>query len=456
MRALQPEGGPGTQPHAPASRRQRSLHTRFVLGLGAVLLPFFVAAAAGALWLLPALVAPLEEIVEEVAQELEPVRQLEVTLLHAGVTAHRLAASREAHGAHARFGPLAQRVEQAFDKARAEPFSDPRELALIESARQEWRQARALAEAALAADAAPGRDLDAVPFDEHVERAAAHLHEVYELAYREILQHHADARAARRGSLWVTAAAFALALAASLWAAAALARAVLVPVRALREGAARLTGGELSHRVRAAGGDELSELAAAFNAMAEEIEKDRAAIRELAIRDGLTGLLNRREFLERLREELLRSRRYAHPCALLLLDIDRFKAINDTWGHPAGDEVLRAVAARIRDSVRPTDKVARYGGEEFAVLLPETALEAAVMLAERLRAAIAACAVAVAPGHTLTPTASIGVAAFPEDAGTDEALIELADRALYAAKQGGRDRVAAASSLPTSDRTNDL
>ncbi|ODS99250.1 MAG: hypothetical protein ABS56_01715 [Lautropia sp. SCN 69-89] len=183
MSDAQPEGGPGTQPHAPASRRQRSLHTRFVLGLGAVLLPFFVAAAAGALWLLPALVAPLEEIVEEVAQELEPVRQLEVTLLHAGVTAHRLAASREAHGAHARFGPLAQRVEQAFDKARAEPFSDPREIALIESARQEWRQARALAEAALAADAAPGRDLDAVPFDEHVERAAAHLHEVYELVH---------------------------------------------------------------------------------------------------------------------------------------------------------------------------------------------------------------------------------------------------------------------------------
>ena len=299
---------------------------------------------------------------------------------------------------------------------------------MIESAWQEWRQAQTLGEALFVGDGKRG-DLDAVRFDLNVERAAAHLHEVYELAHREIQMHRADARATRSKILWVTFAAFALALAVALYTGAALARSIVGPVEALRKGAARLSGGELSYRVPVDRGDELAELAVAFNAMAQEIEKDRAAIRELAIRDGLTGLLNRREFIERLREELLRSLRYEHPCALLLLDIDRFKAVNDTWGHPAGDEVLRAVAARIAGAIRPTDWAARYGGEEFAVLLPETSGQDALALAERLRAAIAACSVAVAPEQVVNPTASIGVAAFPEDAGTDEALIELADRA---------------------------
>lgn len=423
-----------------------------MLGFGAVLVPFLVAALAGTLWLLPALIKPLEKIVDEVVVELEPVRQLEVTLLHAAVTAHRLSAARRGAAAgDASFALLAQRVQQAFDRADAAPFSDPREHALVEAARQEWQQARALGEAALLVNSAPGHGLESVPFDAHIERAAAHLHAVYELAYGEILRHRAEAQASRASSLWVTTAAFVLALAASIYAAAAQARSVLVPVRALREGAARLARGELSHRVQAGSSDELAGLAAAFNGMAEDIEKDRAAIRELAIRDGLTGLFNRRELLERMREELLRSRRYAHPCAFLLLDIDRFKAVNDTWGHPAGDEVLRAVAARIRDLVRPTDKAARYGGEEFAVLLPETGAEAALAIAERLRAGVAACAIAVAPGQTLTLTASVGVAAFPEHADAALALIEVADRALYAAKQGGRNRVVAAQPPQTSN-----
>ena len=163
-------------------------------------------------------------------------------------------------------------------------------------------------------------------------------------------------------------------------------------------------------------------------------------VQEQARTDALTGLNNRGEFQRQLEDEVERSRRYNRPFSLLILDIDHFKNINDSYGHPAGDEVLRALAARLREQSRPVDQVARYGGEEFVVILTETAGEGALAVAERLRAAVADSAVAVTGGRTITVTISIGVATFPADAGSGTELIAAADAALYAAKQGGRNR----------------
>jgi two-component system, cell cycle response regulator len=405
-----------------------SLRARLALGLCAVLLPFMLAAAVGVFYLLPALIQPLEKIIGEVADEMEPVRQLQVALLTLGV-ANEVSDRKEQ-------AELVLRVERAFDRVRAAPFQDA-ERALIDAAWREWGEARSLRKPA-------GRAVAA-----HAWRAAAPLDELYNFARKEIEDFRAASQAARTRSLAVTFAAFVLALAISLFAAARLARPLITDVEALRQGAVRLTRGELSHRVGASRGAELGDLAAAFNTMAERIEKDQAALAELATRDGLTGLLNRREFLRLLREELERSRRYRRSCTLLLLDIDRFKTVNDTWGHPAGDAVIRAVAGRVLNEVRPMDRAARYGGEEFAMLLPETGVQGAMIAAERIRGAIAATPIAISSDQAVPVTVSIGVAAYPAGGADEQALISSADKALYAAKQGGRDRVAAAPDAAT-------
>jgi diguanylate cyclase (GGDEF)-like protein len=167
----------------------------------------------------------------------------------------------------------------------------------------------------------------------------------------------------------------------------------------------------------------------------DEVQK----LGELSLTDALTGVPNRRSFQDRLRDEFRRAQRYDDPLALVLLDIDHFKVINDTFGHPEGDVVLRGVADRLKHCTRETDFIARYGGEEFALLLPKTQLGGALTVAERVRSDLAS--VEVRPQRNVT--ASLGIAIFPSAAITDaDALVRTADDALYEAKRAGRNKVA--------------
>lgn len=169
------------------------------------------------------------------------------------------------------------------------------------------------------------------------------------------------------------------------------------------------------------------------------------ALREDAARadhDPLTGIPNRRAFDARLDAVTRSYHRYGRPFSLILLDVDHFKRINDTYGHEAGDAVLRAVAARIAGSIRDVDFVGRYGGEEFAILLPETGLAGAVETAERLRTSIAERSVEWR-GQEIAVTVSLGVAAVPECVADASDALARADQALYASKQAGRNRVSA-------------
>jgi diguanylate cyclase (GGDEF)-like protein len=179
------------------------------------------------------------------------------------------------------------------------------------------------------------------------------------------------------------------------------------------------------------------------------IERSRLLneMRALARHDHLTGLLTRREMDRVLDEELLRSQRYGHPVALILLDVDHFKQVNDTHGHVAGDAALRRVASIVTQCVRDTDRAARYGGDELAVLLPETDHVGATVLAERIRSRVASTGVELPPdsapgGATVPLTLSIGVAALPgSTASTPSEFIGRADAALYQAKRNGRNQV---------------
>ena len=173
-----------------------------------------------------------------------------------------------------------------------------------------------------------------------------------------------------------------------------------------------------------------------------ELQDANTRLKELVYRDGLTGLYNHRYFQESLGNELSRANRYQSSVSLIMFDIDFFKKVNDTHGHPAGDLVLMNIARAVMGAVRPCDIVARYGGEEFAVILPETGAAGANVFAARLRRCVEGIATLV-DGQQIYVTVSAGATTYTQkgSAVTKDALIETADRGLYMSKQNGRNQV---------------
>jgi diguanylate cyclase (GGDEF)-like protein len=199
---------------------------------------------------------------------------------------------------------------------------------------------------------------------------------------------------------------------------------------------------EVLIRVRAQlrAAEELARARTAFETLETTIADNRRLM-ALATTDPLTRVLNRRALADRLAIEMDRARRYASELAVLLIDLDYFKRINDTAGHLAGDEVLRQLAARIQEAVRTVDIVARYGGEEFVVILPETSPNGAMTFADRLRMGIETREFPVGEG-VIRLTVSIGVSTFPAaNVASADDLFARADAAMYRAKQDGRNQV---------------
>lgn len=242
-------------------------------------------------------------------------------------------------------------------------------------------------------------------------------------------------------------------------------RVVIRPVAVLERTVQRMGEGHLTARVPPLPGREMRELSEIVNRMASALQAERenlehtvadrtrelseanARLERLAVTDGLTGLFNHRRFQEALHSELLRCERHKRPLGVLMLDVDFFKKVNDSMGHPAGDELLRRLAEVLGKDLRQTDLISRYGGEEFAVLLPETTKAEALQVADRMREAVEQ-KVNVEKVWTQHITVSIGVATFPEDGKTAEAVLEAADQALYVAKRQGRNRVVGARPVP--------
>lgn len=164
---------------------------------------------------------------------------------------------------------------------------------------------------------------------------------------------------------------------------------------------------------------------------------NKAQLREMAVTDFLTGLYIRRYFMSKLQDELLRSERYNKIFSIVMADIDKFKNVNDTYGHTAGDKVLKAVGDFFQTNIRQVDVVARYGGEEFVIFFPETDKETAYVLAERLRKRFSQIRLDNLPGLSI----SSGISTYPEDGKDIQTLIKNADTAMYSAKQKGRNKV---------------
>lgn len=232
----------------------------------------------------------------------------------------------------------------------------------------------------------------------------------------------------------------------------------------LAKAAGALGEGNLDVRAKVEGKDEIAELGESFNAMAkaiqlytddlehiidertDELQQANKRLEQLATTDQLTGVWNRRYFDDAARRALEVARRNERPLCIALVDTDKFKSINDTWGHPVGDEVLKAVAKVLQDNSRDADLVARVGGEEFAILMPEVGLSLAGEATERLRAALEeeVCNRVTILGDRKV-TASFGVAAFEKAEDRLEDLLSAADEAMYKSKSGGRNRVTLAA-----------
>ena len=208
----------------------------------------------------------------------------------------------------------------------------------------------------------------------------------------------------------------------------------------LVEGAMLVAGGTRNREIEVQVPPELASVANAFNTMLKQITQQEDALAAAARADGLTGLLNRREFDRAIDEAIAVSKESGEPFSLLMIDVDHFKQFNDTHGHLAGDDALRQVAATIELTARESDRAYRYGGEEFAMILPGLRTYEATAIAERLCNTIAAQTLILPDGQKQTLTVSIGISVFSPRVSPPN-IIELADRALYAAKVEGRNQV---------------
>jgi diguanylate cyclase (GGDEF)-like protein len=235
------------------------------------------------------------------------------------------------------------------------------------------------------------------------------------------------------------------------------------PVWQLTAATRNIADGNLDYTISIDSNDEIGELAKSFNQMVSSLKESQGRLLKRANTDGLTGLYNHRYFQERIHQELKRAVRYGRPLSLIMIDVDGFKTINDTLGHPAGDTILQKIAQTISDNVREIDIPTRYGGDEFAIILPETDLKEAMQTAERIRNMYAEVSGAEQRqaesehngAQTPHVTLSIGVAVYPKHAKQRDSLLAAADIAMYHAKHVSQNAVCSYDTVPGAGSTMD-
>ncbi|MGE5240265.1 MAG: diguanylate cyclase [Bacteroidota bacterium] len=427
--------------------RNLRLRTRFLVAMGAMFIPLLVIALGSGIFLRHAADA-LNQTVEQPVYKLQATSRLQNQIRHAHALVGEYASTGRA-ALRTQFEADARTVEDGFVEILNKPFLAPQEYQRLSETRRQWQDSVRTAGQLFSPRAS--RTV-AGQLDRQIDRILAALDQVHGLYYDEIGAQRARIDEAEKRFLLIIAITVGLGLIGAVAGAVWLARSVLIPLREFEKGMAHFARDDLSYRFTPDKEDEIGRLAREFNSMAERLMEHRSKLEELSVRDGLTGLYNRREFDKRLQEEMQRSRRYNHPFCLILIDVDRFKDVNDRYGHQAGDEVLIAVGDLVQLNVRPVDVVCRYGGEELAVILSETNEKGALIVAERIRRTVAESMTATPRGDTIQVTVSVGLAAFPRDGDTPAEIIKAADEALYAAKQEGRNLVRSHQRLRQSEK----
>jgi diguanylate cyclase (GGDEF)-like protein len=410
-------------------------------GMALAIIPLAASAIAGYLILKGGVMEELQDIASRQRNEIDPVQRLRLLIWEASPPLDEYMDEGDPRRP-AEYRAARQRVESTFATVHAQMAHDPEMQQLVERARDDWTAADRLATEALSVRRAPGDPrgeelMDA--FDGLIGSSVDKLGAVYDNLDAVLRADHDAALAAYERAEWLAAAAAVISLMAILAGITAIGRVMSGSVERLVEGAQRFAAGDREHRIEVRVPPELNQVAQEFNRMIGRIHESEDALADLAQRDGLTRLLNRRAFDMAIVEVFARRQRMGETFALALFDLDHFKQLNDTHGHAAGDEALRAASQAIGSEMRPFDRLFRVGGEEFAVILFGVDAEAAFSTAERLRARVAARPAAI-DGTTIMTTASVGVA-LPGADSTPATLYQAADAALYRAKAEGRNRV---------------
>jgi diguanylate cyclase (GGDEF)-like protein len=421
----------------------KSLSQRLKTGLACMLLPLMISIAA-TFFSQSFIIAHLDEIVEEATEEIGPVLNIHHSLREVMMPPHDYLINKKHAGERAKYATLTRQVNEAFRIALEGPFALHEEFANVHQAQKSWKRARASGWQIfddLTGPEDPHAAQKMQTFDQLLGETQNLIEEFYHHADQEIREAQGQVNKIKTLSHVIVTAMLAVGLALAVLIGLGLSRSILRPVQLLTSGSAKLAKGHLHHRVEMDRGDEFGTLADAFNHMAEELEKIHLTLNQLSFQDELTGLDNRRQFQNDLNEEIQRALRYKRSFALALIDVDHFKRVNDHFGHPAGDCVLREVGKGLRATLRDNDRLARIGGEEFAVILPEVTLDQSFEAAERIRTHVAGMHITISPETDLQITVSLGVIFCPDGGTSADELFRQADRALYKAKEQGRNQV---------------
>lgn len=420
-----------------------SLRAWVALGMAMAIVPLAASAVAGYVMLKGGVVTALQDIAMRQREEIDPTQRLRLLIWDASTPLDEYMDEGDPRRP-AEYRAARQRVEATFATVHAQTVRDPEMQNLVERARADWTAADRLATEALsmrrpAGDPHGAELMDA--FNGLVGSSVDKLGAVYENLDAVLRADHDSALRAYERAEWLAVAATLVSLLAIIAGVALIGRVMSGSVERLVEGAQRFAAGDREHRIEVHVPPELNQVAQEFNRMIGRIHESEDALADLAQRDGLTRLLNRRAFDSALVEAFARQQRMGEPFALLLFDLDHFKRVNDTHGHAVGDEVLRAASQTISSEMRPFDRLFRTGGEEFAAILFGVDAQGALATAERLRAKVEARPVAV-EGTAIITTASVGVV-LPGMNSTPATLYQAADAALYRAKAEGRNRAVA-------------
>ena len=423
-----------------------SLRNRFALGLGAMLMPFFMLAGSTFLFFERAITS-FENSENSTLEKRFPLAELKNSF---GEARPKIDAILIEPGKRDRINDLDElhdSISRQIEKLLNPQMQTPEQYGLLVGIEKSWNEVYA---STLRYPEAVNSSNDVqLSRSDLVDQIHEELDEARDGVNRiEILLAHIQtsdnlkmARQLKRQERYFIGLASLVAVTLALLSAILLSQSVLNSMQILIKGLERLSEGELDKRIEWSNDDEFGRLARAINQMAEKLAQSQQALIEIATLDGLTGIYNRREFNRFLTIEVEKSRRDSSPVSMVMVDIDHFKSINDTYGHQAGDDALRWVSAILRQEIRPGDIASRYGGEEFALILPNTQAEEAAVVAERIRARMEREEVPIQNHPPISVTASLGCATFPYIGDSEELLMNAADKALYRAKETGRNRV---------------
>ncbi|MGW8248125.1 MAG: GGDEF domain-containing protein [Acidiferrobacterales bacterium] len=428
-------------------RRAHSIRNRFLISLGAMLLPLVILGTTTYVSI-DRVVGAFTHVVDDPYTELRLVARTQVAVSKALMPPNDYLV----HGNKNEILTFALRSKEAdrlFDLLEKDMNRSERERALIRSAGDEWAKGKVQALELLAISRPVGNRQAAIAMeqmDKQFDKILAKLDAANQIFVEEAESELHSARMVHDDVILKVWLVMLLGLAIAVVAGWSLLQSTVIPIQKLHRVVQQFGRGQLDQRVEIKNNDEVGKLASAFNDMANQVQSITETLTNESTHDPLTGVLNRREFERQFQNMLQHAIRHNRPLAVAMIDLDHFKQINDSHGHQLGDEYLKVLCKVIESNLRPGDVFARYGGEEFVAVLPESDSVGARRVAERLRL-LAAGAGIKRNGQLVSTTISIGLSTFPADGATIAELMAASDRALYGAKAAGRDRVETAQEI---------